>query len=454
MDSVNIAPIPSMKEVPGVPLQQADSLSSVSRPVRPRFALLSLLRYRRSLVFCAALAAVAAVGFIWVNPYLSDLNHLRAARSETRRFHNQQAIRHLQPCIRRWPNDPEVLLLAARAARRARNYAESEQLLGRYQQTRGLDEEAGFEQLLLSVERNVDRTGEQCRRLVEAGDPRSSLVYEALTRGYFRQYQLKNARACLDRWRKNEPDCAQAYYLDGLFILDYLHAQNEAEKRYREALDLDPDHEEARLGLALILVETRCFADAIEHIEFLRKRQPDNLGLQTGLAECRAGIGEIQEAVRILDVVLAEDPDWAPALAIRGRLALENGEYEEAESLLRRAIALAPGDRRTRHNLVNCLNQSGKIQEALRHQKENEEREKDIARFDDIVANELPQKPRDPELHCTLGRLLLRGGYTEEGLRWLNSALKLDPHYAPARQALTEYHDALAREKKQQQHGP
>jgi hypothetical protein len=42
---------------------------------------------------------------------------------------------------------------------------------------------------------------------------------------------------------------------------------------------------------------------------------------------------------------------------------------------------------------------------------------------------------------------LLREGYPEEGLRWLNSALRLDPLYAPAQQALKDYREAIAKNK-------
>lgn len=51
----------------------------------------------------------------------------------------------------------------------------------------------------------------------------------------------------------------------------------------------------------------------------------------------------------------------------------------------------------------------------------------------------LAAHPTDPALHCTLGQILWRGGQREEGIRWLQSALQLDPRYAPARQALEEY---------------
>jgi predicted Zn-dependent protease len=417
-------------------------------------ALRGLLPRPRFFVLALILIGLIAGGLFWVRPRIALWYHLRTARLEIERCHNQQAIRHLQICLRELPDNPEVLLLAARATRRERSYDETELLLEKYQQIRGLDDAASFEQLLLSAERNVDRVAGQCRNYIEAGHPEASLIFEALTRGYLRQYQLTNAQACLKRWLEAQPDCAQAHYIYGLFLFDYLRAQNEAEKSYRRAVELDSEHEEARLGLAFILTETKCYAEALEHIEFLRGRQPDNVGLQVRLAECRAGLGDSAEAERLLDQVLAENPLFPPAVAIRGRLALDNGDYERAETWLRRALALTPIDRATRHNLIKCLNLNGKTEEAEQQQKEIEQREKDLARFDEIITKEMPQRPRDPSLHCALGQLLLRGGYAEEGVRWLNSALRLDRNYAPAQKALSEYRESLAKEKRQLEQTP
>ena len=167
-----------------------------------------------------------------------------------------------------------------------------------------------------------------------------------------------------------------------------------------------------------------------------------------GLAECYAGSGDLQKAERLVDGVLAKEPRYAAAVALLGRLALQNGDYEQAETLLRRAVALAPSDRRARHNLVNCLNQSGKTEEAEQHQKDIEERDKNLARFDEIVYKELPERPGDPSLRYTLGKVFLREGYPEEGIRWLNSALQIDPQYAPALQALKDYYDGIAKEER------
>jgi tetratricopeptide (TPR) repeat protein len=366
--------------------------------------------------------------------------HLRAARADLQRYHNPEAIRHLQACLHAWPDDPEALLLAARAARRAGAYADADRLLQKYQQARGLDDPGSFEQLLLSAERTVDQVIDVCHRRVDQGDPEAPLILEAVARGCWRQYRLNEARLCLDRWLQLQPENPQALCLDGQFRLDYQHAPAAAVASYRRAVQIDPDHEEARLGLAVALLESKDYADALPHLEHLGRVRPENLRVRVGLAECRYSLGQADEARRLVEGVLAEQPEYAPALALRGRLALDGGSPAEAETWLRRAAERDPRDYQARYNLILCLHQNGHEEEAKRLERELKQRDEDVRRFDEIIQRDLARNPRDPALHCTLGRLLLRGGHVEEGLRWLHSALRLDPQYAPAHQALREYH--------------
>src|SRR2546428_180544 len=180
-----------------------------------RAALFGLLRCRR-LWAAGALLALLATGLALAGPHLRAWYHFRAAQKATARYHNRQAIHHLQACLRVWPADADVLLLAARAARRARAYEEAERLLEQYQQ--------------------------------------------------------------------------------------------------------------ARLGLAIVLLQSKTFSEAAEHLEQLLRRQPDNPRMQVGLAQCRHALAGPDEAVRLVDRVLEQRPHYAPALALRGQLALESGE--------------------------------------------------------------------------------------------------------------------------------
>ena len=398
-----------------------------------------LLRGRR-LWAVAALLVLVGVGVALIGPHVRAGYHLHAARTELQRHHNRQAIQHLQACLRTWPSSSEALLLAARAARRAHAYDEADRCLQKYYQVRGLDEAGGFEQLLLAVQRNVDdHLVAQCRHHVEQEHPDTILILEALAQGYLRHYRLPEARFCLNLWLERQPDNPQALCLMGQFHLDYERAPDRSIEKYRRAVQLDPDHEEARLGLAVALLESRGFAEAAPHLEHLRQSQPDNLRVQVGLAECRYALDESDEAHRLLDRALTRQPEFAPALALRGRLALESGEHRTAETWLRQAVRRAPSDHQARYNLIRCLNHNDKAREAQQHEKWLRQREQDVKRFHEIVTRDLAKSPRDPALHCTLGELLLRSGHEAEGLRWLDSALRQNPQFPPARRALAEY---------------
>lgn len=376
---------------------------------------------------------------IRVRPQVRAWYHRRAARTELQHYHTAQAIRHLLICREIWPDDPEVLLLSARAARRAQVYGDADHLLKLYRDIRGRDDAHNFELLMLAAEGRVDEVSEQCWKCIEEGRFDEILLMEALARGYLRQYRLGQARLCLNRWKEVQPDNPQAYYLEGLLNLDYVHAASEAVKSYRQAVELDADHEEARLGLAVALLTEKKFAEAAEQFERLLQSQPDNPRTQVGLAECRDGLGDSAEAARIVDEVLARHPGMPSALSLRGQLALKNGQWTEGEDLLRRALYRNPLDHRARYSLVLCLERSGQEEEAQQERRRLQQLEKDKAQFHDIVTKEIAKRPTDPALHCTLGQLLLRSGQHEEGLRWLKSALSLDPHYAPARKALADY---------------
>jgi len=414
----------------------------------------------RGLWVVSALVGLAAAALAAASPYLrawdprraahSELSpapddltaesarSLRAAYSELQSYHNAQAIRHLRICRDVWPNDPDVMLMAARAARRARVYSDTTRLLQMYQQARGSDEAFTFEQMLLSAECRVDQAADRCWRYVEDGHADTPLLLESLTRGYLRQYRLGQARLCLDRWLRMQPDNPQALYLEGLLNFDYSRAPSAAIKSYRRALELDPEHEEARLGLAVALLENKNFAEAAEHFKYLRQCQPDNASVQTGLAESLDGLGQQAEAEQLVDAVLARQPNFGPALSLRGQIAFRSGQLAEAETWLRQALQHRPMDHRARYSLSLCLQWNGKEEEGQRESRQLQQMDDDLARFNEIVTKDIAQRPTDPALHCALGQILLRGGQREEGLRWLQSALRLDPQYAPARQALAE----------------
>jgi tetratricopeptide (TPR) repeat protein len=424
--------------------------SGVQNPTKNSFSF-RFLTPRRVLTAVALLGILGVAGALSY-PHVRAWRHLSAARSALKKYHNLEAIRHLQVCLKTWPTDAEVLFLAARTARRAGAYGEAEQALEKYEDQRGSDEAVAVERILLRAENGeLDQVGGFCRHWIEHGHPDATFIFEASVRGYLQAYRLSDARLCLQRWREEEPDNPQPYYLEGQ-IHDCEGVSWAAVEAYQKVLQADPEHDEARLKLTAALLERRAFAEAVPHLEYLRQHQPDEPLVPVRLALCRNFLGEPDEAVRLLDELLARHPHFAPALVERGKLALARGEYDTAEVWLREAVALAPGEHETRYQLVQCLRRGGKEAEAQQQEQRLKRLEIDLRRISEIANLRMSETPSDPGLHGELGAIMLRNGFIEQGLHWLNSALKLDARCSQAHQALGEYYQQLGDAEKAENH--
>lgn len=85
---------------------------------------------------------------------------------------------------------------------------------------------------------------------------------------------------------------------------------DEAETSFRKALELDPDYHYASYNLARVLIDA----------------------------------GALQEAVGLLDALIARDPDDLDAIATRGTAALFLQQYADAAELFRRVLRVRPDD--------------------------------------------------------------------------------------------------------------
>ena len=138
-----------------------------------------------------------------------------------------------------------------------------------------------------------------------------------------------------------------------------------------------------------------------------------------------------------LERLTARDPKAGEALALLGGIAVAEDRLAEAEPLLRRAVALAPGSFEAHYQLSVCLTRAGLEAEAAKFR----------ARADQITTNrdrilalsaETLTRPNDPALRHELGALCLRCGAEQVGRNWLLCALDIDPNHEPARRALDE----------------
>jgi tetratricopeptide (TPR) repeat protein len=400
-----------------------------------------------------ALTVVIAAGAAMAGLQAWGYAELRAARLAVAHYHNRQAHELLEAYLSVWPRDPDALLLAARTARRTAAFERAEVLLDGYESVRGRDDEdLILERVLLRAQRGrVDGVADYCQARVRDHHPSAPLVLEAQVAGLMRDYRLVEAQERLQTWLKLRPDECQALLLQGT-VYDMQGRSDEAIAAYQRVVELDPDNEDARLRLTGLLMQSSRPADAFPHLEYLRKARPDDPLILTRIARCRVEMGQADEARRLLDGVLARDPHFPEALEERGKVAMEEGDHARAERLLREAVARDPGAVEARYHLYRCLSAQGKEAEAQEAQQAADALDKDLREMQDIVGGRMQRTPYDPALHTRAGEIALRTGAAEDGVRWLESALELDPHYAPAHKALARYYEAVGDRVRAAQH--
>jgi predicted Zn-dependent protease len=409
-----------------------DIQTSAIRPKRRSWRLLGIG------VLVSLIGLVSAVILL----YVQTLFYFRWGTHDLERHHNAEALKHFQAYLRIWPNDPQILLLAARASWRLQEFEQAEQYLQKLQQASGSAEEFNREALLAAAARGeIDRAMKFFQDQQQRPDAALPLILEALATGCLQQERFDEARAFLQRWLELQPDDPQALiYQIGLDRSRKSPRATIAE--YRRLLQLDPDLDIAQLPLADILVETRQYEEAIPLLEGLRQRQPKNWQVLVLLARCQDYLGQQEAAEQLLDQALAQAPDQAAALAVRGQVALHKGQLTAAESWLHRALVREPGDYRVNQQLVDCLSQQGRTEEMQKQLQRFKQLVEDQKRMM-ILSRELELNPHDPTLLREKAMVLLRGGNVEEGLRFLSNALRQDPKSQELRQALAEYYQQM-----------
>jgi tetratricopeptide (TPR) repeat protein len=311
--------------------------------------------------------------------------------------------------------------------------------LRRYQKLDGVAEAVRLEQALTEVQRGDFGTASYLYACVEKDHPDKLLIVEALTRGYMLTYQLPSAVACLNRWLDVQPNCLQALLWRGQ-VLRVLGHYDQGAADYEQALQLDPDCDEARLNLAEILIHENKPAEAVGHFDILAERQPGNVAAILGLGRCKAALGKVELARQMFDRLLSLGPEDPAVLVESGKLLLNTGQLADAEARLQAALRLAPNEREALYNMYKCLEQRGRKEEAARYLKEYNRVEKDL---DDLksLMQQIMDKPNDAALRCQAAQIYLRNGQMKETKLWLEDALRADRRCGRVYTVLAEYHE-------------
>jgi tetratricopeptide (TPR) repeat protein len=386
------------------------------------------------------LTLLAAVLLVAAGMYFYFLFHLRAAREAVARGHNAEAAHHLQACAVIRPHNGEVRLLMARVTRRSGHYEEAERILDDYWADRGDDDALVFERLLLRAARgDVDAAAAPLLARIATGGPQTGAAREALVTGFVYRFRWPEADRLLDEWLAGDPDDTTALLLRGK-LQEQRMQFDESLASYRRVVELDPEHDEARLRLATGLLRRFYGEEALTHLAVLRDRLPDNAEVAYDWAAALGLQGRTNEARAAIDDCLRRFPDHAAALAERGRYADLDGDTGAAVDYYRRATRSDPGNLLFRRQYSQALARAGRTAEAATEEAAVHRLQTDLEQINKLIAGPMQQSPNDPAIPHQIAVIALHAAQPEEALRWLQIALQLDPNHLPTHQTLATYY--------------
>ncbi len=391
-------------------------------------------------------SAVFLIGLVVGGSYLWGLHQFRAAEKALSEEKLDEAREHIVSCLRIWYRAPSAYLLAARIERVGGNYPLAERYLSYCIRLQGgASEQTQLEQILLRAQSGELAEVEQgLWECVNTNHPDSPRILETLTRIYVRESRFGGAVTCLTIWLEREPTVVRAWHWRG-WAYENLMQLDKAISDYEKTLELDPERWGARTHLTRLLIQVNDVESARLQLNQLLLRHRDDPDVQLLEAQASRLEGKTEEAANILDRLLLDNPRHFAALYFYSKLICEreSPQYDQAERLLRRALAINPTDYSTLHALYKCLENQGKEQETTEIRRRLDQVQSDLTHLDQLRFKGAEPTPNDPQLLCEMGELLMRVGNTDAGLVWLNRALQSDPDHVQSHEALLRYYESI-----------
>lgn len=135
--------------------------------------------------------------------------------------------------------------------------------------------------------------------------------------------------------------------------------------RYRQLLDLEPLHHDARRQLAIALAQGGDLTSALRELDELKRQRPKDIGPAQTRAELLAQAGRFDEALGTLEMALLHHPGEPVLLRRRGLVRLQAGQAARAQIDLEQAMAGLPDDPELLLGLAHSLEQQGQTRAAI-----------------------------------------------------------------------------------------
>ena len=253
------------------------------------------------------------------------------------------------------------------------------------------------------------------------------------------------------------PTDTQARYLQALLLSrsgDGVGAQDALTAAAAELKALDNDflnsHSPSLLLLGLISFASENDEEAYEYLSRFLNISPDHVAARKVLARTHLRLGEVIDAIRILEDTLTLVPDDLETRILLGDAYLKRGRYGDASRVFREAVRVNPGNQDLRLRLALTDAALGEMREALQsvqgvlsEDKEHETANLILARFHLVTGNyekalrvarrAAEAEPGNPAPYNLAGAARFRQGDIEAARFAFEAALRADPDHMPTK---------------------
>jgi predicted Zn-dependent protease len=266
-------------------------------------------------------------------------------------------------------------------------------------------------------------------------------VCEAFTRGFLLTLRLNDARRMLESWEQSAPDDPMLHVMAG-----HVHAARqswqEAAKAYQRARQNLPQDAEVAVCLGECLVELGRAAEALSVLEPFHDHLPTRTRVLRTMLRCQLMLDEDQAADALLHTWSDQEPLRGDDLRLAAQVALRRDQPERALEWLTPLLEKWPGDVEAHRLRIEILRRLG--------------RDSEMATSEAVIASaaslldQLQAKqqlafgqPRNASLRSDIGQLLVDRQSREQGIKWLEAAVLVDPYQRTAREKLIETYTKL-----------
>jgi len=359
---------------------------------------------------------------------------------------NTKAISALESLKFRFGERVDMRLMLARAYRQSGKKAPFERQL-ELAQALGLRSETVqaekflFEAQLGTLESLESRVAD----FMVANDQAFDDAARCLVFGLLRNQDTDAVERFLPLWENQSPDAAWIPTFRGMMLLgrrDWKKALLELEP----ALEKHPDFLPLYLQAGMAYLGDQQFERAEAMLDRYLQSQPDSAEGLLSYSEVLRKLGKSEQALGRIETVLKSQSDPSkpiqPSLRLQmAKLYLDTDDSQKVIDSLSGLAKLWPEDVEIASTLSQAHQRLGDEQRSSSYAAIADAGQKQTVLADGMLFELLSNPNRTPEQCYALGHLLLHKKSRENGIYWLEAALKLDEKFAPAHEDLAIYYD-------------